>query len=101
MLYNKIYKYPITKVSYIEEYIKYNILYHTYIFNTSIIQNIIYNIFKIALTIYYILYNELTLQIIVHVTIVWLLLHLMHSVFNNIIYYIHKKYYNYNVNYTI
>ena len=70
MLYNEIYKYPLTKVSYIEEYIKYNIMYHTYIFNTSIIQNIIYNIFKIALTTYYILYNKLTLQIIIRVTIV-------------------------------
>ena len=63
-------KYPINKISYIEEYIKYNILYHTYIFNTSIIQNIVYNIFKIALTTYYILYNKLTLQIIFHVYIV-------------------------------
>ena len=63
-------KYPINKISYIEEYIKYNILYHTYIFNTSIIQNIVYNIFKIALTTYYILYNKLTLQIIFHAYIV-------------------------------
>lgn len=70
MLYNEIYKYPINNVSYIDKYIKYNILYHTYIFNTSIIQNAIYNIFKIALTTYYILYNKLTLQIMAYVTIV-------------------------------